>query len=190
MLKIQRLIGGECALMAVIGDCCLFVSVKLCDAQWVPAIDRLSIANHTATQERAPAEWPTYQVEGTSYRVALSSDSGELGKPGSRRVMVLFLNESEFREDRVLRIFSSIDFRVPQPTTLYVTVLTDKGSVSERLQQRNWESSLDDNYSRLTEQPQHCCPASFKGAQFERYASRSLILVCDNGKSKEIVLEH
>ena len=173
-------------------SCCILVSLSLCHTQgFVPEVAYSQNSNKTAPQkQQPPPEWSKSEVEGIPYKVALTSVNGELGKPGSRQVMFLFLEANLFSEDRVLRIFRHIHFQVPNPTTLYVTLLTDRALMVERLHNRNWESSLDDNYSRLTDQPQHCCPHSFKGAQFERYVSKSLVLVCDEGKAKEIVLEH
>jgi hypothetical protein len=150
---------------------------------------RAEAANPTSSHELAfqqQTEWPKHAVEGISYEVASTYVRGELGKPGSRQVMFLFLEPNEFTQDRALRVFRHISTQVPRQTTLFVTILTDRNSLSERLQNRRWESSLDDEYSRLTDQPQHCCPAAFKGAQIERYTDRSYILVCDNGKAKEI----
>jgi hypothetical protein len=169
--------------------CLLVVSLGVCLTGEFPPKVRSSTSSRESTSQQQP-EWPKYAFEGISYQVALSSVSGKLGKPGSRQTMFLFLEQNLFSEDRVLRIFRHIHFQVPQPTTLYVTILTDRASMRERLKKDNWESSLDDNYSRLTQQPQHCCPPAFQGAQLERYVSRSMILVCDNGKAKEIVLEH
>jgi hypothetical protein len=99
--------------------------------------------------------------------------------------MFLFLEPDVFTEDRALRVFGHISTQVPPETILFVTILTDTKLLTDRLQNPMWESMHDDEYIRLTGQPQHCCPAAFKGAQIERYSDRTLILVCDLGRTKK-----
>ena len=165
----------------VAGLCYIIVLVGLCHAQ---------TGAPESGGQRGSTEWQKREVEGIPYELALETRTGKPGEPGSRQVMFILLDEKRFSEDSVLRIFRHVHSQVPRPTTVFVTLLTDRGTMSERLRKRNWESSLDDTYSRLTQQPQNCCPSVFKGAQLDRYVSKSIILMCNNGTAKEFVLEH
>jgi hypothetical protein len=148
-----------------------------------PVSSPTSLSESTSHQQR---EWPEHEVEGISYQVALSSVRGGLGKPGSHQTMLIFLDQDVFNEDRVLKVFGHISKQVPPQTTLFVTILTDRKLLRDRLQNPRWESMHDNEYSRLTDQPQNCCPAAFKGAQIERYSDMTLILVCDLGRTKKL----
>ena len=172
-------------LKLVVRSLCLLVIIVLCLSGEFPPKVRDSMSSRVAAAQQQP-EWPQYAVEGISYQVARRSMRGELGKPGSRQIMFVFLEPNLFTEDRALRVFRHISTQVPRQTTLFVTILTDRKGLMDRLQNPRWESMHDDEYNRLTDQPQHCCPATFKGAQIERYSDRSYILVCDAGRAKEL----
>ena len=172
-------------LKLVFRSACLVASLGLCiSGEFPPQINSSTSSYESTSQQQS--EWPEHEVEGISYQVALSSVRGGLGKPGSHQTMFLFLNKDVFTEDRALRVFGHISRQVPRETTLFVTILTDRKLLTERLQNPRWESMHDDEYIRLTDQPQHCCPAAFKGAQIDRYSYRTLILVCDLGRAKEL----
>jgi hypothetical protein len=172
-------------LRLVLQSVCLLVTVGVClSGEFSPRVRGLMSSREVAAQKEP--EWQEYAVEGISYRVARSSLRGKLGKPGSHQDVLVSLEPNVFTEDRALRVFRHISIQVPRQTTLFVTILTDRKLLNERVKNPRGDSSLDDEYSRLTDQPQHCCPATFKGAQIERYSDRSYILVCDAGKAKEL----
>ena len=172
-------------LKLVFRSTCLVVSIGLCLSDEFPPQVSSSTSSYESTSQQQ-SEWPEHEVEGISYQVALSSVRGRLGKPGSHQTMFLFLEQAVFTEDRALRVFRQISTQVPRQTTLFVTILTDRKLLRDRIQNPRWESMHDDEYSRLTDQPQNCCPAAFKGARIERYRDRTLILVCDLGRVKEL----
>lgn len=172
-------------LKLVLLSLCLLVTVGLCLSGEFPPKVRGSMSSRVVAAQQQ-LEWREYAIEGFSYQVALSSLRGELGKPGSHQTMFLFLEQDVFTEDRAIRVFGHISTQVPRQTTLFVTILTDKKLLKDRLQNPRWESMHDDGYSRLTDQPQQCCPAAFKGAQIDRYTDRTDILVCDLGQAKKL----
>lgn len=129
------------------------------------------------------------QVEGITYCQVARIITGEVGKVGSHEDIVLFLDDQQFSEDSVLRIFQHVNFAEPDPTTLHVTLLTNRQVLLARRKNGVSHASVDTIFSRLTGQPNECCPPGFKGAQFDRHVSGSNILVCNDGKSKQFVLE-
>lgn len=182
MITMLRLVGHH---KLIFRSACLSVSIGLCLMGGVPPeVSSWTSSRESSSQQQS--EWPEFTVEGISYQVALSSVRGRLGKPGSRQTMVLFLEQDVFSEDRAITVFGHISTQVPRQTTLFVTILTDRKLLRDRLRNPRWESAHDGQYSRLTDQPQNCCPAAFKGAQIERYSDRTLILVCDLGRAKEL----
>ena len=171
------------ALRSILPSLCVLVTVGVCLSGEFPKVRGLMSSREAAAQQ---SEWPEYVVEGISYRVARSSLRGKLGRPGSHQDMLVFLEPNLFTADRAVRVFRHISIQVPRQTTLFVTILTDRKLLNERLQSPRWESMHDDEYSRLTDQPQRCCPDAFKGAQVERYSDWTNILVCDAGTAKEL----
>ena len=164
---------------------CLGVSIGLClGGEFPPEVSSSSSSCESTSQQQR--EWQEHSVEGILYQVASSSVTGGLGKPGSRQTMLLFMEQDVFTEERAVKVFGHISKTVPRQTTLFVTILTDRKVVTDRLQNPRWESMHDDKYARLTDQPQNCCPATFKGAQIERYRDLTFILVCDLGRAKEL----
>lgn len=143
----------------------------------------MSLCVAAAQQE---PEWREYAVEGISYQVARTFLIGELGKPGSRHVIFVFLEPNLFTENGTVRVFRKISTQVSSRSALVVTIPTDKKELRSRLQNRRWESVHDDEYSRLTDQLQRCGPSAFKGSQIERYHDRTEILLCDLGRGKEL----
>lgn len=164
---------------------CLGVSIGLCLGGDFPSLVSSSTRSYESTFQQQ-REWQEHAVEGISYQVASSSVRGDLGKPGSRQTVLLFMEQDVFTEERAVKVFGHVSATVPRQTTLFVTILTDRKLLTDRLQNPRWESMHDDKYERLTDQPQKCCPANFKGAQIERYRDLTLILLCDLGRAKEL----
>jgi hypothetical protein len=168
----------------VLPSACLLVTVGVClSGEFPPKVLGFMSLPEAASQQ---SEWPEYAVEGISYRVARSSLRGKLGKPGSHQDVLVFLEPNLFTEDHALRVFRHISIQIPRQTTLFVTILTDRNLLNERLQNPRGESMHDSEYSRLTDQPENCCPATFKGAQIERYSEWTNVLVCETGKAKAL----
>src|SRR5437660_1106108 len=123
---VKRLNHKQKRLLEAVKLCCILVSFGLCHTQaFAPELGCSISSAKSVSQEQRVDEWPKYEVEGIPYQVALNLVTGQLGKPGSRQIMFIFLDENRFAEDSVLRIFRHIHFQVPQPTMVFVTVLTD-----------------------------------------------------------------
>lgn len=158
------------------------------DAVW--GAQNTSELSPRPTRQKAPADWLKSKVNGIPYEVALRLVHGQEGTRGSRGVIYIYVEPNLFTENNALAIVQDISRQIPLPTTLYITLLTERGLVVERVRKyTGWETSLDTSYTRLTGNTNSCCPPNFTGAQFDRYATRAVFVICTNGRSRQITAE-
>jgi hypothetical protein len=135
--------------------------------------------------------WKKYEINSIPYAVALEWVMGnEIGN-NSKRVLFVHLEPKYFNRENLLLVFGHISSKIPQPTTLNVTLLTDQDALQKRVRAyAGWMMSNETSFTRLTIKSDTCCPDQFKGAQFDRYADEGKVVICTNGTPYEITINY
>jgi hypothetical protein len=148
-----------------------------------------------APQEVGPRNkskpWIPHEINGVQYQVALEWVMGDETGANSKRVLFVYLKATYFTRDNLLLVFGNISSKIPQPTTLNVTLLTDRDLLEKRVRKYSgWMMSNETSYTRLTAESDTCCPEHFTGAQFDRYPDEAKFVICTDGKPSEINVEY
>lgn len=135
--------------------------------------------------------WTKYEINNIPYAVALEWVMGnEIGN-NSKRVLFVYLDPKYFDRENLLLVFGHISSKIPQPTTLNVTLLTDRDALQKRVgAYAGWMMSNETPYTRLTMKSDTCCPQQFTGAQFDRYADEGKFVICTDGTPNEITINY
>ncbi|SRR6266498_2756033 len=132
-------------------------------------------------------EWVKYQINGIPYEVALEWPMGKESGWGSERVLFVYLEPKYYSRDNLFLVFGNIGSKIPQPTSLNVTMLTDRVVLKTRVERYSGlVMSNETPYTRLTVESDTCCPLHFTGAQFDRYTTHAHFVICTDGKPNEI----
>jgi hypothetical protein len=135
--------------------------------------------------------WMKYEINNIPYEVALEWLMGKETGSNSKRVLFVYLKPEYFNKDNLLLVFGHISSKIPQPTTLNVTLLIDRDSLKKRVAAYSgWMMSNETPYTRLTMKSDTCCPERFSGAQFDRYADEGKFVICAEGRAKEITVDY
>jgi len=109
----------------------------------------------------------------------------------SKRVLFVYLEPQYFKKENLLLVLGHVSSKISQPTTLNVTLLTDRDSIKKRVETyAGWMMSNETPYTRLTMKSDSCCPEHFKGAQFDRYADEGKFVICTDGTANEITFKY
>jgi len=134
--------------------------------------------------------WVKHEVNGITYEVALEWLMGKENGWGSKRVIFVFIEPELFTRGNILAVFQDISSKIPQPTFLNVTLLSDREMLKGRVQKYiGLVISHDNIYARLTGDNAQWCPQGFMGAQFERYKDSENYVLCTEENLEEIVKE-
>ena len=134
--------------------------------------------------------WVKHEVEGIVYEVALEWLMGKESGWDSGRVIFVVLEPKLFTRDNLSAVFQDISSKIPQPTSLNVTLLTDREMMKGRVQKYiGLITSNDTTYTRLTDDGGRWCPQGFMGAQFDRYTNHENYVLCTEDNLEEIVKE-
>lgn len=152
-----------------------------------PAVSR---SQEAAKSQEPPESWITYEVNSIRYEIALRRIRGKEGTLGSHGVIYIYLEATLFNEENALTVFRDVSRTISMQTSLYMTLLTNRDLIVRRVRDyRGVETSADNSDSRLTGNYQSCCPQGFSGAQFDRYLTKVLFVMCNDGQRKETVAE-
>lgn len=135
--------------------------------------------------------WTRYEINNIPYEVALEWLMGKEIGSNSKRVLFVYLEPEYFNKDNLLLVLGHISSKISQPTTLNVTLLTDRDSLKKRVEAyAGWMMSNETPYTRLTMKSDTCCPEHFNGAQFDRYADEGKFVICIDGRANEITVDY
>jgi len=135
--------------------------------------------------------WMKYEINDVPYEVALEWLMGKEMGSNSKRVLFVYLEPEYFNKNNLLLVFGHISSKIPQPTTLNITLLIDHDSLKKRVAAyAGWMMSNETPYTRLTMKSDTCCPEHFNGAQFDRYADEGRFVICADGRANEITVDY
>lgn len=167
----------------------ILLSFWLCLESQFPSA-RAQSSPTTVSQQQPHEEWKRYMAKDIPYEIAMRLMYRKEGTFGSHGIIFVYLESSLFTKDNVLSVFRHISSKIPLQTTLFVTLLTDRDLMIQRVTKyTGWTSSSDNGYTRLSANASACCLQNFKGAQFDRYPSKADFVICDNGQAQEIIAE-
>lgn len=165
----------------------IVLSLLLSCASSVGALQSSSQVPGKIGPRHASEEWIKYEATGIPYEVALEWLMGKESGWGSKRVLFVYLDRRYFNQDNLMLVFGNISSKIPQPTFLNLTLLTDRDVLKKRTEgYAGWIMSNETPYTRLTAESDTCCPPNFTGAQFDRYSDEAKLLICNGGQAREI----
>lgn len=174
----------EANLPRAVGSLCLILIALSLGMGATPQIPQVGPRNKSDA-------WVQHEINGVQYEVALEWIMGEERGPRSKRVLFVYLKPTDFNRDNLMLVVGNISSKIPQPTILNVTLLTDRDSLQRRVRNYSgWMVSHDTAYTRLTVESDTCCPQGFTGAQFDRYPDEGKFVICTNGKPFEISVDY